>query len=303
MKNTKLYILCNISLLMAALISGLSFVAQKTGMEYVEPFTFNAARSIIGSLSLVPIILVSDIFAKEKVTKDKTILLIKGGLLAGLILFIAFSINQYCMIYSPAGKAGFITSLYVIFVPIIAIFMRHKLLPNVQISILIALIGLYLLCAKDTMTFEIYDILLLVSAFFFALHIIVVSYYSKRTSALRLSALQFLVAGLLALPCMFLFENPAISSVCAGYQPILFTGVVVTAGAYTFQILGHKATHPVLATLILSSEAVFAVIGGMILLQETLNTREIIGCVLMIAAIILSQLSFNNKKQSDDLTI
>ena len=127
MKNAKLYILCNISLLMAALISGLSFVAQKTGMEYVEPFTFNAARSLIGSLSLVPIILVSDIFAKEKITKYKTISLIKGGLLAGLILFIAFSINQYCMIYSPAGKAGFITSLYVIFVPIIAIFMRHKL--------------------------------------------------------------------------------------------------------------------------------------------------------------------------------
>ena len=142
-----------------------------------------------------------------------------------------------------------------------------------------------------------------ISAFFFALHIIVVSYYSKRVSALQLSALQFFIAGILFLPCVLLFENPNFSELCAGYQPILFTGIIVTAGAYTFQILGHKATHPVLATLILSTEAIFAVIGGIILLKETLNLREISGCFLMIAAIVLSQLPFKHKKQSDDLSI
>lgn len=299
----RMYILCNLSLLMAALISGLSFVAQKTGMEFVGPFTFNAARCLIGSISLIPIILISGLLVPEKRTIENKRFLLKGGLLAGFILFIAFSINQYCMIFAPAGKAGFITSLYIIFVPIIAVFMKHKLLPNVQISIVLSIIGLYLLCAKGSMVFEIYDVLLLISAFFFALHIIVVSYYSKRVSALQLSALQFFIAGILFLPCVLLFENPNFSELCAGYQPILFTGIIVTAGAYTFQILGHKATHPVLATLILSTEAIFAVIGGIILLQETLNLREISGCFLMIAAIVLSQLTFKHKKQSDDLSI
>ncbi len=303
MKKEQKYILCNISLLMAAFISGLSFVAQKTGMEYVGPFTFNAVRSIIGSLSLLPVIFISNIFGSSIMDKQQKKSLLKGSLLAGIVLFIAFSINQYCMIFADAGKAGFITSLYVVFVPVIAIFMKHKLLPNVQLSIILAFIGLYLLCAKGVMNFEIYDILLLLSSFFFALHIIIVSYYSKRTSALWLSSLQFLIAGILALPFMVILENPTASSIIAGYQPILFTGVVVTAGAYTLQILGHKATHPVLATLILSTEAIFAVLGGVLILGEVLTIKEIIGCVFMIYAIILSQIPFNSKKQSDDLSI
>ena len=181
--------------------------------------------------------------------------------------------------------------------------MKQKLLPNVQVSIFLAFIGLYLLCAKGAMEFEIHDILLLVSAFFFALHIIVVSYYSKRTSAFKLSGLQFLIAGVLAMPVMLFYEHPALTAIAAGWKPILFAGIVVTAVAYTLQILGHKATHPVLATLILSSEAVFAVIGGMIFLGETLTLREVLGCVFMIVAIILSQLPFNSKRQADDLSI
>lgn len=303
MSFKKLYILCNISLLLAAMISGLSFVAQKAGMDYVGPFTFNVMRSLIGSLSLLPVIFLQDKISKTQMTKEESKALWKGGFLAGLVLFIAFSINQYCMIFAPAGKAGFITSLYVLFVPVIAVFMKQKLLPNVQVSILLAFVGLYLLCAKGTMQFEIHDILLLVSAFFFALHIIVVSYYSKRTSAFKLSGLQFLVAGTLALPIMLFYEHPALAAILVGWKPILFAGIVVTAVAYTLQILGHKATHPVLATLILSSEAVFAVFGGMIFLGETLTLREVSGCVFMIAAIILSQLPFNSKKQSDDLSI
>ena len=301
--SKKLYILCNISLLMAAMISGLSFVAQKAGMNYVGPFTFNVLRSLIGSLSLLPVIFLQAKISKIQMTKEQSKALWKGGFLAGLVLFIAFSINQYCMIFAPAGKAGFITSLYVLFVPVIAVFMKQKLLPNVQISIVLAFIGLYLLCAKGAMEFEIHDILLLVSAFFFALHIIVVSYYSKRTSAFKLSGLQFLVAGTLALPIMLFYEHPVLAAIAAGWKPILFAGIVVTAVAYTLQILGHKATHPVLATLILSSEAVFAVFGGMIFLGETLSLREVSGCVFMIAAIILSQLPFNSKRQSDDLSI
>lgn len=284
----KLYIYCNIALLLAAFISGLSFVAQKFGMVYVGPFTFNTLRCFIGSACLLPIIYFSKKFYKTQ--KYRQIELLKGGLFAGIVLFIAFSINQYCMIYAQAGKAGFITSLYILFVPVIAMFLKHKLQLCVKISIGIAFIGLYLLCAKNTFQFELYDIFLLISAFFFALHIIILSYYSKKSDTFKLSALQFVVAGVLSLPFMLL-ENPSIQSIAAGWKPILFIGVIVTGIAYTLQIFGHKATKPVLATLILSSESVFAVLGGVVFLGESLGFREILGCLIMLFAIVFSQIS------------
>ncbi len=291
----KLNIYCNISLVLAAFISGLSFVAQKLGMNYVEPFTFNTLRCFIGAVSLLPLMFLLRKFDTKYPVKN----LFKGGLLAGIVLFIAFSINQYCMIYADAGKAGFITSLYILFVPLIAVFLKHRLTMNVSISILIALIGLYLLCAKEMSSFELWDIFLLVSAFFFALHIIVVSYYSKRTDAVKLAMMQFIIAGMLSLPFSLLFDKPEIQLILAGWKPVLFIGVIVTAGAYTLQIFGHKATKPILATLILSSEAVFAVLGGMIILNETLTIREVTGCIIMMGAIILSQIKlkggFNEK--------
>lgn len=276
----KLYIYCNISLILAALISGLSFVAQKLGMNYVEPFTFNTLRCFIGVIALLPAMYFFS-------TKRKCA--IKGAILAGIVLFTAFSINQYCMIYADASKAGFITSLYILFVPILAIFLKHKLSSNIVLSILIALAGLYLLCAKGTMQFEMWDIFLLVSAFFFALHIIVVSHYSKKSDAIKLSMLQFLTAGTLSLPLM-IYEQPTINLILAGWKPILFIGVIVTGVAYTLQIFGHKATKPVVATLILSSEAVFAVLGGVLILNETLSVKEILGCLVMLFAIVLSQI-------------
>lgn len=276
----KLYIYCNISLVLAAFISGLSFVAQKLGMNYVEPFTFNTLRCFIGAIALLPAMYLFSTHQKCS---------IKGGILAGIVLFIAFSINQYCMIYAEAGKAGFITSLYILFVPVIAIFLKHKLTSNVILSILIAIVGLYLLCAKGIAQFEMWDIFLLISAFFFALHIIIVSYYSKKSDAIKLSTLQFFTAGVLSLPLM-IYEQPTLNLILAGWKPILFIGVVVTGVAYTLQIFGHKATKPVIATLILSSEAVFAVLGGVLILNETLSIKEIVGCLIMLIAIVLSQI-------------
>lgn len=294
-KDSKLYILCNLSLLMAAFISGLSFVAQKIGMIYVGPLSFNMLRCFIGFLSLLPLLFLSGRMSDKTLINYSNKDLLKGGCLAGMVLFLAFTVNQYCMIYAPAGKAGFITSLYIIFVPIIAVFMKQKLHKYVKLSIVISIIGLYFLCVKDSMQFELCDIFLLVSAFLFALHIIIVSYYSKRVSSIKLSFLQFLVAGLLFVPFVLIFEHLTIESVIAGYKPILFIGVIVTGVAYTLQIIGHKVTHPVLATLILSSEAVFAVLGGMLFLNETLSAREIFGCTLMIIAIIISQLAPKDK--------
>ena len=276
----KLYIYCNISLVLAAFISGLSFVTQKLGMNYVEPFTFNTLRCFISAIALLPAMYLFSTHQKCS---------IKGGILAGIVLFIAFSINQYCMIYAEAGKAGFITSLYILFVPVIAIFLKHKLTSNVILSILIAIVGLYLLCAKGIAQFEMWDIFLLISAFFFALHIIIVSYYSKKSDAIKLSTLQFFTAGVLSLPLM-IYEQPTLNLILAGWKPILFIGVVVTGVAYTLQIFGHKATKPVIATLILSSEAVFAVLGGVLILNETLSIKEIVGCLIMLIAIVLSQI-------------
>lgn len=276
----KLYIYCNISLVLAAFISGLSFVAQKLGMNYVEPFTFNTLRCFIGAIALLPAMYLFSTHQKCS---------IKGRILAGIVLFIAFSINQYCMIYAEAGKAGFITSLYILFVPVIAIFLKHKLTSNVILSILIAIVGLYLLCAKGIAQFEMWDIFLLISAFFFALHIIIVSYYSKKSDVIKLSTLQFFTAGVLSLPLM-IYEQPTLNLISARWKPILFIGVVVTGVAYTLQIFGHKATKPVIATLILSSEAVFAVLGGVLILNETLSIKEIVGCLIMLIAIVLSQI-------------
>ncbi len=276
----KLFIYCNISLVFAAFISGLSFVAQKLGMNYVGPFTFNTLRCFIGAIALLPAMYLFSTHQKCS---------IKGGILAGIVLFIAFSVNQCCMIYAEAGKAGFITSLYILFVPVIAIFLKHKLTSNVILSILIAIVGLYLLCAKGIAQFEMWDIFLLVSAFFFALHIIIVSHYSKKSDAIKLSTLQFLTAGVLSLPFM-INEQPTLDLILAGWKPVLFIGVIVTGVAYTLQIFGHKATKPVIATLILSSEAVFAVLGGVLILGETLSIKEIIGCIIMLFAIVLSQI-------------
>ena len=289
----KLCIYCNIALLLAAFISGLSFVAQKLGMAYVAPFTFNTLRCLIGCASLSVVLLLYKKFAAgyENYRREN---LLKGGILAGIVLFIAFSINQYCMVYADAGKAGFITSLYILFVPLLAVFLKHKLQNNVKISIVVALVGLYLLCAKDVMTFNLWDLGLLISAFFFAVHIMILNQYSRKSNPIMLSTLQFFVAGVLSAPFMFIFDNPDLASIIAGWKPILFIGVVVTAGAYTLQIFGHKAVRPVLATLILSSEAVFAVLCGVVLLDETLNLREILGCIIMFGAVVISQFPLKN---------
>ena len=290
----ELFFICNLCLLISAFIAGLSFVAQKSGMEYMGPFTFNAIRCFLGAVFLLPLILFNDKRHPHKKSHSHKLTLIKGSIISGIILFIALSTNQYAMIYSQAGKAGFITSLYIIFVPIISLFLKEKIKPNVVLSIILSVIGIYLLCVKESLKFEFYDIFLTISAFFFSIHLLILSHYSKKCSTIKLSSLQFLTVGILSCPFMFIFETPILSSIMLGYKPLLFAGVVVTGVAYTLQIFGYKAVKPILATLILSSEAIFAVLGGIVLLNETLNFNEVSGCVLMTLAIILSQIDFKN---------
>lgn len=283
----------NLALLCTAIISGLSFVAQKAGMEFVGPFTFNSIRAFLGALSLLPIIAFLKALKNDFRTDDEKNIqhrrLAKGGILCGCMLFLALTVNQFCMIYAPAGKAGFITSLYIIFVPLISVFLKHKLRINVKISVILAVIGLYFLCFKQGMSVALSDIFLLVSSFFFALHIIVVGRYSQKTHALKLACVQFITVGILSMPLMLVMEHPSIFAIGAGIKPILFSGIVVTGVAYTMQILGQKNTNPVVASLILSLESVFAVLGGMLFLGESLSFKEVLGCLFMIFAIILSQ--------------
>ena len=285
----------NIALFITAMIWGLSFVAQRQGMEHVGPFTFNAVRSFLGGLSLIPVILWVKFSKPDTRTKRcrryQHINLTRAGIGCGLALFIAMSIQQYCMQYATAGKAGFITALYIIFVPIISILEGKKLERNIIISVILAVIGLYLLCYQAGSGFSIYDLFLLVGAFFYGVHILVVNYYSDRVHPAKACCLQFFVVGILSAILMFSFETPNISNIIACRIPIFYAGVLTCGVAYTLQIFGQKNTLPVIASLIFSLESVFAVIGGALILGETMLPKEILGCIFMIIAVILANLS------------
>ena len=295
-------ILSNFALFLTALIWGLSFVAQKSGMDYIGPFSFNCVRSILGGISLIPVIFLAKILhedhRKSKLKHLQHILLAKAGISCGIALFIAMSIQQYCMLHASAGKAGFITALYIIYVPLISMFFGQKLSKNIKWSVVIAVLGLYLLCFKnDGKGFDIYDLILLISAFFYGVHILVVNYFSRRVNATKVSCIQFFVVGILSMPLMFLFETPTIQSIIACKIPILYAGILTCGVAYTLQIFGQKYTMPIIASLILCLESVFAVVGGGIILHETMTLKEIFGCTLMISAVILSQLNLSHIKK------
>ena len=292
----------NIALFITALIWGLSFVAQREGMEYVGPFTFNMARSFLGCLSLIPVICWVK-FSKpdtrtERRKRYQHINLARAGIGCGLALFTAMTIQQYCMQYVTAGKAGFITALYIIFVPIIAVLQGKRLEKNIIICVILAVIGLYLLCYKSGGGFNIYDLFLLVSAFFYGGHILVVNYYSERVHPVKASCAQFFTVGVLSLFLMLLFENPTLTSLIACKVPIFYAGVLTCGVAYTLQIFGQKNTLPIIASLIFSLESVFAVIGGALILGETMLPKEILGCVFMITAVILANIPVQPQEQN-----
>lgn len=292
----------NLALFLTALIWGLSFVAQREGMEYIGPFTFNAVRSFLGGLSLIPVILWVKYSKPDTRTERRKryqhINLARAGIGCGLALFTAMSIQQYCMQFVSAGKAGFITALYIIFVPIISVLQGKKLEKNIIISVFLAVIGLYLLCYKTESGLSIYDLYLLVGAFFYGVHILVVNYYSSRVHPAKACCLQFFVVGILSLPLMLMFENPSFSSIIACKVPIFYAGVLTCGIAYTLQIFGQKNTLPIIASLIFSLESVFAVLGGALILGETMIPKEIAGCVFMITAVILANLSPEEKNNN-----
>ena len=283
-------------LLLTAMIWGVAFVAQSVGMDYVEPFTFNFARYIIGGVVLLPFLKLGNSDLPKENTEDKTKKKqclrrsVIGGIGCGVLLFCASMLQQFGIMYTNVvGKAGFITALYIILVPVLGIFFRKKTKPLLWICVGISVIGLYLLCVSDGYRLELADILLLACALFFAFHIIFIDYISPNTNGVLVSCVQFFVSGLFCMVAMFLFESPSFAGMLKAYIPILYTGVLSCGVAYTFQILGQKYVEPTKASLILCLESVVAVLAGWLLLQQALSIRELLGCIIMFVAIIMAQ--------------
>ncbi len=292
----------NLLLLLASLIWGTAFVAQSVGMEHIGPFTFMAARSIIGALSLVPVILLQNARKKHmgqpvKMSAGSKRSLLRGGILCGLLLTVAANLQQAALLYTTTGKAGFLTALYILLVPIAGIFMGRRVVPAVWLAIAVAAIGLYLLSVQSSLTINPADLLLIACAFVFTGHILAVDHYSPKVSGVALSCLQFLVAGLLSSVMMFLFEFPSLPALLSSALPLLYVGVLSSGIAYTLQIMGQRLTTPAVASLIMSGEAIFALVGGMLILGERMTGREALGSALMFIAIIGAQLAQIPKKE------
>ncbi len=298
----------NLLLLLASLIWGTAFVAQSVGMEHIGPFTFMAARSLIGSLSLVPVILLQSARKKRlgqpvKMSAESRRSLLRGGILCGLLLTVAANLQQAALLYTTTGKAGFLTALYILLVPIAGLFMGRRVLPAVWLAIAVAAIGLYLLSVQSSLTIDPADLLLIACAFVFTGHILAVDHYSPKVSGVALSCLQFLVAGLLSSVMMFLFESPSLPALLASALPLLYVGVLSSGVAYTLQIMGQRLTTPAVASLIMSAEAIFALVGGMLILGERMTEREALGSALMFIAIIGAQLAQIPKKEKKIETV
>lgn len=219
---------------------------------------------------------------------DKTLWL--GGICCGLALFIASNLQQFGIKYTTVGKAGFITAMYIIIVPVMGIFLKKTVGTKVWISVVLGVIGLYLLCITEGFSLGFGDILVLLCAICFAVHILIIDYFSPKVDGVRMSCIQFFTCGILSGIGMLLFEEPSIGAICQAWLPILYAGALSCGVAYTLQIIGQRDTDPTVASLILSLESVISVLAGWVLLGQKLSVRELSGCVLMFAAIILAQL-------------
>ena len=286
-------------LLLTATIWGVAFVAQRVGMDYVGPFTFTSVRSLVGAVSLLPVIALmnkrraaqaqSDAPVAPQ-TKAQTRTLLLGGVLCGIILCAGTSLQQIALQQASVGKAGFITALYIVIVPVIGHFMGKRSGGLTWVGVLVALVGLYFLCMKEALSVESVDVLLFVGALIFALHILVIDYFTHRVDGLKMSCIQLFVCSLISAVPMFALEKPEMGAIFSAWLPILYAGALSSGAGYTLQIIAQRGMNPTVASLILSLESVMSVLAGWILLGQHLSARELLGCALMFAAILLAQL-------------
>jgi len=285
---------------LAALIWGTAFVAQSVSTDHVGPFAFNAARSIIAFFVLWA---VSAIFKKLRtkrgvpVSKSSRRDLVVGGVCCGVVLAVAANFQQAGLADTAPGKAGFITALYVVLVPVLGIFLRRRASLPVWLGAVLAAGGLYLLCIKQGFSVEGSDLLVLCCAFVFALHIMCVDYFVQKVDGMHLSCVQFLTAGLVSAVLSLIFEQQTMAGIVECILPIAYVGVFSSGVAYTLQILAQKDSDPTVVSILLSLESVFSVLAGALILGDRLSGREYIGCILMFAAVVLAQLPWPLKKK------
>ena len=286
----------NVYLFVAVIIWGSTFVAQSVGMDSVGPFTFLAVRSILAVVFLLPIIALFEIKdIKNYIPKWQDKKLWLGGILCGLSLFVAASLQQVSLVDTDAGKAGFLTSLYVVLVPVIGFFLGKKPTVNVIISILLAVVGLYLLSCVGDATMRISDLMLLGSALAFAVQITLVERLGSNTDGLRLNVIQCLTAGVLSAIVMLFAEDVTMGGILDCSIPLLYAGVLSSGIAYSLQVLGQQHVESNTASIIMSLESVVAVLCGWLLLQERMTRWELTGCALVFIAVILSQIAPKKK--------
>ncbi len=291
----------SILLLLTAVIWGTAFVAQSVGMDYIGPFTFNAARFLIGGTVLIPLIvyrskknpLLKNQTLEENRKNQKTAWI--GGVCCGIALCGASLLQQMGIQHTTVGKAGFITTLYIIIVPLIELFFGKKIAKKIWLGAVMAVIGLYLLCINENFSIGKGDFLILVCAILFAIHILIIDHFSPKADGVVLSAIQFFVSGFISVIGAILVENPNPAAMLDAIVPILYAGVMSCGVAYTLQVIGQKNISPTVASMILSLESVISVLAGWIILGEALSAKEIVGCVIVFMAVVLVQLPEKKK--------
>lgn len=284
--------------LISAVIWGFAFVAQRVGMKYIGPFTFIAVRFLLGSIFLVPLLFITGsdkINSQDSGPQPNHKFILLGSGLAGLILFLAASFQQLGIVYTTAGKAGFITGLYVIIVPFLGLLWGQETTSGTWVGAVFAVVGLYLLSITGSFVIDRGDLLVFFCAFFWAAHILVIGRLSWRFHPIRVAFIQFLVCSACAWVAAVLTEVIAVQKILSALIPILYAGIVSTGVAFTLQVVAQRYTHPTHAAIMMSLESVFAVIGGYLLLGETMPLRNLTGCAFMLTGMIISQLYTRNK--------
>lgn len=306
-------VFANLALLLTAAIWGFGFVAQRVGAQYVGAFTFNGIRFGLGSLSLVPLILYMDSKKNRSTEKAMDSSLVKSsaapkskrilkdtiipGVLVGTVLYVAATLQQIGLSYTTAGKAGFITGLYMVLVPLFGIFLNHKITKNAWAGVATAVVGLYLLSVNDGFSIALGDLLVLVGAAFWAIHILTIDRFAKSVDPLKLSSLQFATCSILSILTALFTETITMDGLSGSLIPILYGGLLSVGVAYTLQVVAQQHAKPSHAAIILSMESVFGAIGGALLLSEKMSTRGLIGCGLILSGILISQLNFSWSKK------
>ena len=286
-------------LFLAAFIWGVAFVAQSVGMDYMGPLTFNGARFLMGSLVLLPFVLLrrkQNKKAGRAPASLKTTII--GGVCCGLALCSAALFQQYGIMYTTVGKAGFITTLYIILVPFFGIFLKKRIPGKVWIGAVIAAAGMYLLCMSERLALSRGDTLVFICAILFSVHILIIDHFSPMADGVELSCIQFLTAGLIGSIGAILFEQPTLQCLIDGIIPLAYAGILSSGVAYTLQVIGQKDMDPTVASLILSMESVFSALAGWAILHQKLSRRELFGCVLVFMAVILVQLPEKKHKMA-----